>query len=151
MFNEYQWKLYLNAGGREVAEMFERNLTGDFSEEYAEIISELHKFYCPVKKVTDDIENDLLHLFSDLIAEESMIDDNYILDCFFIEEGEYTTDSALDCVFSYLNEDDNDNCDDEGDLTSTQLFRFYICKNLAYMSTVLTMQIPDLFVPYYFQ
>lgn len=140
MFNEYQWHLYLNAGGREVAEMFERNLTDDFSEEYAEKISELHRSYCPEKGITDGIENDLLHLFSDLIAEESMIDDNYILDCFFIEEGEYTINSALDYIFN----SDNDN----GELISKDLFKYGL---IPYMSTALTMQIPDLFVPYYFQ
>ncbi|MGN0457447.1 MAG: hypothetical protein ACI4IL_00555 [Eubacterium sp.] len=59
MFNQYQWELYLNAGGKNIVNMFERNLTEEFTEEYIEKIVEFHKSYCPSKNITDIIENDL--------------------------------------------------------------------------------------------
>lgn len=143
MFNQYQWNLYLDAGGREVAEMFKRNLTGNFSEEYAEEICKLHKQICPAKKITDGIKDELLHLFSDMIAEESIIDENYILDLFALEDGEYTINSTLDYIFNYDN--------DDGEMTPQNMFTFYIGNHLAYMTTALAIEIPELFIPYYFQ
>lgn len=133
MFNQYQWNLYLNSGGIEVAKMFERNLNGDFSEEYAEKIADLHKFYCPV--LADDEQ--LHRLYNDLYEDEN------ILNCFAIPEGEYTTLTALDDIFNFFIE--------EIEFNPQDIFGFCIDENIEYMSTVLAMQMPELFVPYYFQ
>lgn len=144
MFNKYQWELYLNAGGRQVAEMFEENLTGNFSEEYAEEIAIMHRRYCPMTSFSEEIENELSYLFSDILSKESNpFENDCRLDNFILPDNEYTIKSALDFIFNleYVDAKFNDK----------EKFEIYICDNIIYMSTVLAIQIPELFIPYYFQ
>ena len=42
MFNEYVWKIYLNADGKNIVDLFEKNLSGDLTPSYAKSISALH-------------------------------------------------------------------------------------------------------------
>ena len=46
MFNKYMWNLYLQSGGNDTVEMFHRNLADNLTEEYAEIVSDMRKYYC---------------------------------------------------------------------------------------------------------
>lgn len=141
MFNSYHWDLYLNAGGRNIVKMFESNLTVYFSEEYIEKIAELHKFYY---SIGSDINSEQLYrLYKDLYENVKTINETNILGAFAISEGKYTTKTALDDIFNYFN--------NALEWSFKDIFNFCITDNFEYMSTFLSMQMPELFVPYYFQ
>ena len=72
MFNDYVWENYLNAGGRAVAEMFEKNLQNGYSDEYAEIVYKLHKTFCASEIISqDDYVNDIFICTRDELAAQA--------------------------------------------------------------------------------
>ncbi len=52
MVNRYMWNLYLQSGGNRVVEVFRRNLAEQLTEEYAEEIARMRKYYC----INDDAD-----------------------------------------------------------------------------------------------
>ncbi|MGN0633648.1 MAG: hypothetical protein ACI4JW_07235, partial [Oscillospiraceae bacterium] len=131
MFNDYMWQTYLNAGGREVVEKFRRNLTDDFSEEYADFIADLHKCYCPSININSQIKEEMLDVFADKVDG-----------IFIFQDGKYTIESGLQSFFLSL-------CGEEK-LTDKVLFD-YFSGGIAYYTTLLATEISELYVPYYFQ
>ena len=89
MFNDYMWQTYLNAGGKAVVDIFENNLSNEYSEEYADFISELHKSYCPSKRIQNKFKEELLDVF----AEKSQ-------GMYVFENGDYSIESGLEILFS---------------------------------------------------
>ena len=53
MINEYFWKLYLQAGGKEIVDFFKDNLTTQLPKTYADQVKQLHEVYAD-KWVTCD-------------------------------------------------------------------------------------------------
>ncbi|MGN0527669.1 MAG: type I restriction enzyme HsdR N-terminal domain-containing protein [Eubacterium sp.] len=131
MFNDYQWNLYLKAGGRQVVEMFEKNLTGEFTEEYICYISKFHKFYCPIISITNEINEQLVDIINDLNYGYSLLD-----------EGKYNILSALEFVYNGIKGEDN--------LKAQKIFEFF-SGSIPFYTTFLSIELPDLFTPYYFQ
>lgn len=131
MFNDYIWQTYLNAGGKAVVENFENNLSNEYSEEYADFITELHKSYCPSKSIQSKLKEELLDVFAD---KSSGI--------YMFEDGNYSIKSGLESFFSALSGEEN--------LSEQRLFDFF-SGSIAYYTTLLTAEIPELFIPYYFQ
>ena len=131
MFNDYIWQTYLNAGGKAVVDIFENNLSNEYSEEYADFISELHKSYCPSKRIQNKFKEELLDVF----AEKSQR-------MYVFENGDYSIESGLEILFSVISGEEN--------LSEQRLFDFF-SGSLAYYTTILAAEIPELFVPYYFQ
>lgn len=131
MFNEYVWQMYLDAGGSNVVKMFETNLSGDgYSESYADNIRKLQQEYCPSDFVLDYTEKNLLELFS-------VIDEGFGL----LDEGEYTIISGLEALYNGISGTEK--------LSAKQVFDSF-SGAVAYYTTFLAMELPDLFVPYYF-
>jgi hypothetical protein len=130
MFNQYLWDNYLKAGGNEIVDLFKTNLSKNYTNDYAAQIVKLHHYYCPMSNVTDDISRQLLWLKDDL-KNGTLLD-----------KGEYTVKSALDVVYSAL---------DDGENNGWQYIFSLFCNNLELFSTQLAIERPDLFVPYYFQ
>ena len=62
MFNDYIWKLYLNAGGSETVALFENNLHGNITKEYIERIGQLQDYYCASKGTVDVTKEELMLL-----------------------------------------------------------------------------------------
>lgn len=129
MFNNYVWNTYLNAGGKDVVELFERNLTKAYTKEYAEKIYEFHKSYCPSSVINERLRDELTNLI-DLVSKY----------CFF-EDGEYTLDSAMEFIYDDLCEEDYSNQDVFCDFTD----------NIEGYTTIFAMELSELFVPYYFK
>ena len=131
MFNEYMWQTYLKAGGKEVADAFEKFYTNNgFGEAYADFITNLHKEYCPSQFVLDNENNQLLDLFNDL-------NDGLC----FLNDGEYTIVSAMEELYQWIS--------DNNTLSPQKVFD-YFSGSVAYYTTYLSLEIPELFVPYYF-
>ena len=130
MFNDYVWSLYLDSGGREVVNFFEENLSNDFSKGYADKICEFHRAYCPSKVVNESLRRELVDTYQDVVDGIC-----------FLEEGEYTIESATKYIFKgFLNE--------EG-ATPQKVFNFF-SGSVAYFTTLFARELPELFVPYYF-
>ena len=131
MFNDYIWQTYLNAGGKDVAKMFETNLSEDgYSKSFADSIRKFQKEYCPSESVLSYTQNDLLGLFSAL--NEGI----YLLD-----EGEYSIATGLDALYRGICGNDK--------LSAQEIFNEF-SGAVAYYTTLLAVELPDLFVPYYF-
>lgn len=130
MFNDYVWKNYLDGKGKDVVSSFEKNYTGEFTKEYVERICDLHKAYCPSKSINERIREELLSVNNDL------------KEGFFFEEGYYTIDSALKYFYELFIK--------ECDLTAQGFFDLF-SESVAYYTTFISLELPELFVPYYFQ
>jgi len=131
MFNDFIWQTYLNAGGKDVARMFEANLSDEgYSESYADRIKELQTGYCPSKFVLDYTQKDLLELFSVLNEGGTLLD-----------EGAYTIAAGLEALYNVI-------CGNEK-LSAQRVFNNF-SGAVAYYTTFLAVELPELFVPYYF-
>lgn len=131
MFNDYVWQLYLNAGGREVASKFEDNLTKEFRASYADFIRGLHAVYCPSKDILDGVSDELKDLYKDL--------QNGI---YLLGSGKYYIKTGLDCLYLLFEK--------LGARSDQDVFSRF-SGSVAYFTTFLAVEIPELFVPYYFQ
>ena len=128
MFNEYQWKLYLAAGGQDTVDFFEQNLSKggkNYSVEYAYKIRKLHEAYCPSPDICWDNEKQLLEC-----AEET---DIVILSLDDLRE-----------AFVKFNKDNNIQID------VSNLLDVFI-NSMAYFTTLLCFSDPKRYIPYYFQ
>ena len=149
MFNQYIWNNYLEAGGKKVAQMFEKNLTEEFTEEYIDQIAELHKCYCPSKDISNDIKEALHHLRNDLLVPPETNEDEFKLLDFFVidnkvlESQEIYEKTVLDFLYNVY--------ENEIQINAQEIYSFAVADNIEYMSTVLAIQIPELFVPYYYK
>ena len=70
MLNKYEWELYLKAGGQQVVDMFNRNLSENFTQEYIDNIIQFHSFYCPSKNISQRLESQLNDLIEECKAEK---------------------------------------------------------------------------------
>lgn len=131
MFNAYMWQTYLKAGGKEVVEMFENNFTTNFSQQYIETICNFRASYCPENTIIELTKQQLQDVLADL--EENL--------CVFID-GEYTIKSALSFVYDAIKSDDP--------LSAQDIFAIF-SDNIEYYSTFISIEIPELFIPYYFK
>ena len=53
MLNKYVWNLYLESGGKDIVEMFRRNMEDKLTVEYADEIAKMHKVFCPMEEVSN--------------------------------------------------------------------------------------------------
>lgn len=131
MFNKYNWENYLKAGGSEVVEMFRTSME-NLTEDYADKIKKLHEGFCPSKFINEGICRQLKLFYEDLCIKH---------DFFYLEKDNYTIQSAMDELYAYLSE--------ENKCKPQEAFKIFCCY-LEYFSTYLFMDLPDLFIPYYF-
>ena len=131
MFNQYNWQLYLKAGGKKIVQQFEDNLSKEFSADYIAFIKELHYEYQLSESILND-ESEQLHDVLMFCQEGNR----------FCDENELSAEEAIDALYLILSENDT------VDLKET-FSRFTY--SLAYYSTLLAVSLPDLFVPYYFK
>lgn len=131
MFNQYIWKLYLKAGGKQIVQQFEDNLSKEFSSAYIAFIKELHQEYQLSESILND-ESEQLHDLLVFFQEGNS----------FCEKSEITSEEAIDTLYLILSEN--------GTVDFKETFSRFTY-SLAYYSTMLTVSFPDLFVPYYFK
>ncbi len=131
MFNEYVWKIYLNADGKNIVDLFEKNLSGDLTPSYAKSISALHKSYCASSVIVDNLLNELETTYESVKAG-----------VYAFEDGEYTIDSAMSIFYDELKSEDG--------TTAQSIFENF-SDLIAYYTTLFARELPELFVPYYFK
>lgn len=139
MFNQYQWNLYLDAGGGKVAEIFLKLIEEEYSpaltNSYTDIIKELHSAYSPE---TSYIIENLKFLFDDLnnncILEEC-------LPLINLSDDKYSIKSVLENLHNSI----------KAIQGQSEKAIFEEFSEIEYFSTFLFLLFPDLFVPYYFK
>ena len=130
MFNEYVWEMYLNGEGKNIVDLFEENLSGDLTLNYAKGISALHKSYCASSVIVNELLSELETTYE--VAKEGV---------YAFEDGEYTIDSAMQYLY--------DDFESEEGATEKSIFNAF-SGLMSYFTTLYAKELPDLFVPYYF-
>ena len=141
MFNDYIWKTYLKANGKDIVNFFERCLCDSFTEDYVQTICELHRTYCPSKAISEGLYSELKELSDGINIE----DFGFLYGCYPIAElddGEYSIEDIMDIFYQGLN--------DSGTMSDNHLFAEF-SGGMAYYTTFLALEFPELFVPYFFQ
>lgn len=72
MLNEYVWKLYLQSGGEETVDFFQKNLTVNMGKEYAERIKQLQNVYS-VLDLSEDTYEQLCELSERMFQSWNML------------------------------------------------------------------------------
>ena len=98
MLNPYVWKIYLEAGGQEIVDMFRRNLGENLTEEYVEQITQLQKSYCVMDDIIEESAVQIKDLIDFYVSPEVVQDVNIILDP--EEQIEVFYSNLLDCFGS---------------------------------------------------
>ncbi len=138
MFNDYMWQTYLNAGGKDVVEKFRKNLTDEYTIDYADMIKKLYISYCPTKHIVDSTYSFLANMV------KCIEDGDFPSGCISIidmPEGDYDLREYLQVLYDGINYD--------GSYNASSVFKeFSYC--ISFYSTFLHFYSPD-FVPYYFE
>lgn len=130
MFNQYVWETYLSGNGKETVALFENNILNNYTMEYVNEICRYHHAYCPSKVINKALRIELNGVFD-------FISDGY----YMLVDGEYTIKSALKEVYnSFLEE-----CK-----TPQNIFSVF-SDSVAFYSTLLSIELPELFIPYYYK
>ena len=79
MLNPYVWKIYLEAGGQEIVDMFRRNLGGNLTEEYVDQVSLLQKSYCIMDDIIEESAVQIKNLMDFYASQETVKDENVII------------------------------------------------------------------------
>ena len=133
MLNRYIWELYLNSGGTRVVELFRKNLEDELTEEYAEEIALMHKRYCPMEGLSNEIENQLKALAEEYRNIKNEADD--------AEMSEELYGDPLDDLYKQY----------EGDLGNPADIFADFAYMLPFYSTNLAILYPEEYVPYYYR
>lgn len=151
MINKFMWDTYLKSGGDKIVELFQKNLSGEYSEDYAIQIRRMVSKYCPMESALDELECQLKRINVNEITEQDeaeCVAQDSILD----SDGEEPEEADL--IDALMGEEYDFICDIiendyQAEPTSQNVFRLFIT-SLAETSTRYCMDFPDLFVPYYF-
>ena len=153
MLNRFVWGTYLKSGGNEIVEFFRKNLSEEYTEDYAIQICRMVSKYCPMESELDALEFELKRICT--VEPHEQEDENFIeqehtdVDAPDDELEEYDFIDALmsseyDCICDIIENDYH------AKPSSQNVFRLFISA-LPETSTMYCMDYPDLFVPYYFQ
>ena len=141
MFNEYMWKTYLNAGGKDVVKMFEDNFTKKMSPSYYDEILNLHKNICAAPIVSKRVCEDLKMLATDLKNNDFLYGCYSIIDMFNAKNFDCTIENVMKGLYDGLN--------DTGKEKPNYMFKEFAL-GITYYSTFLAIEFPEAFIPYYF-
>ena len=136
MLNKYVWGLYLESGGKDIIEMFRRNIEDKLTEEYADEIVKMHKIYCPMADVSNVIGNQI----RDLIETYNSTNEAEIDEIDADNSSVVTSIEAFDGIYEMFQEELGNPADSFAEFAYA----------LPYYSTELSIFFPDSFVPYYF-
>ena len=141
MFNEYMWKTYLNAGGKDVVKMFEDNLGFEMKPDFFEFIAKLHKSICAAPIVSNRVCKDIKELYEDLHSGSFLYGCYSIIDMLNTKDSEFTFENVVNAFYEGF--------DDTGDRTIKYMFSQFSLA-ISYYSTFLAINFPEAFIPYYF-
>ncbi len=142
MINRYTWNLYLKSGGSKVVDMFRRNIEQELTEEYAEEIIRLKKYFC----IMTDIAEDEGRQIKDLIQINKELEEKEIEEDLF--ESDALSDKSADYGENLL-EGYYESLSHENDTPQAVFDTFSY--DIAFHSTNMCIAHPECFIPYYFR
>lgn len=134
MLNKYIWSLYLQSGGNDVVEMFRRNMEDELTAEYANEIVKMHRVYCPMEEVSNEIGyqiNDLIENYASTSDADNDDGNSFTV----------LPEKAFDRTYEMFQKEYGNQEDSFAEFAYT----------LPSYSTDLSICFPDAFVPYYFR
>ena len=141
MLNSYIWHLYLESGGNNVVEMFRRNIGEELTEEYAEEIIRMKKYFCIMGDLVYEEGQQIRDLIQIIKGFEEETEDS------FVENEKYKderTDFGRDLLDDYY-----ESLHYQHD-TPQNIFASF-SHNIAFHSTNMCIDHPECFIPYYFR
>ena len=141
MFNEYMWKTYLNAGGKDVVKMFEDNLGFEMKSDFFNFVAELHKSICAAPIVSKRICKDIKELYEDLHSGSFLYGCYSIIDMLNAKSSKFTLKNIMNAFYEGFN--------DTGNCKTNYMFSQF-SSAISYYSTFLAINFPEAFIPYYF-
>jgi hypothetical protein len=138
MLNREEWNAYLASGGKELASLFEKSLTGPCKKDFADKILALHKRFCPSKALHERIYNQLIDFIDD--ADDVTYFEESAASCRVTDPKAAVADIIR--VFIYGTDDEP--------ASDREFFKDFE-ESLAYTTTFLASRAPERFIPYYFQ
>ena len=137
MINKYVWNLYLDAGGREVVETFQKNINDGISEEYISFIYDLQEDYCASTEILKDTQDKLREVY-DLVKQDHLEPDQ--------NDQDDVSDGEIEEIFSEIYEM---TFQKNGVMSDKDEFLLFSSEVVGF-STSLAIDFPDIFIPYYF-
>lgn len=134
MFNDYIWNTYLKADGKEIVKIFEDAFTKKFTSKYINKINELQKSYS-CNSLTD------MFLVGELQKVKLNLDKGFSI-LQHDTQSVYSANNVMKSFYALIQGDEN--------LPATNVFG-YFANNIEVFSTFLAIELPELFVPYYFK
>ena len=140
MLNNYIWKLYKQADGTQVINMFRKNLTGKLQQTYADEIKRLQLHYA-IEGVVSDTYEQLLELSAAIKSKSKTIFiPGAIRGTTPVKEIYKAIDSVMqDAIRCWMKEDGRE-----------QIVLSEFIDSLSYISTNWAILYPGVFAPYYF-
>lgn len=138
---QYQWNNYLKSGGGKLVELFQDVLDGKLKrlKDFNDNIKELHSKFCPNKKMIDQCYENIDAIISALNNGLGVLYQSF-------ENGVgYDSHSGLKCIENSIREANKDLKFDDKDLIE------YFCESIEKETFAAALQIPDLFIPYFFR
>lgn len=140
MLNKYQWKNYLLSGGDKIVTVFQDFLNCKNLNNFTSTIKKLVNNFCPDELRGIELEEEINEcIINPLVKNE--------LDSLFEPDKKYTVKSTLDFIRreykKILREEKRKSSDNN-------VLELFLC-NIDWLTTQFALEIPDLFVPYYFQ
>lgn len=140
MLNKYQWENYISAGGKEIVSIFQDFLDFKDLEKFPNTINMLVNNFCPDKSQGEELKKGLRDLLiKPLIQNKS----GPILEI----TKEYTVKSALNFVYREYRELIKN---EKRKVSDSNILLEFLC-NMDWLTTQISLEIPELFIPYYFQ
>lgn len=148
MINKYLWEIYLKSGGNKIVQFFEDEINANLSMIYPEKLKIFHKFYCIDSNAINETYEDLRDLQKNL--EFDSTENNY--------EEKNPSKEDKDLIHKLTLEDCLENFKDFIDeisqvneaYTDKEIFILF-SGNMSYFSTLLALEKPWLFIPYYYK
>jgi hypothetical protein len=137
MLNREKWDAYLASGGKGLAALFEKSLTGLCEKRYAKKILALYKRFCPSEALQELIYEQLIDFIDDAGYEETFEE----VDELCVAADPKTDFMEMLSLFIY---------GEDGEPASDREFFKEFEDALAYTTTYLASRAPERFIPYYF-
>ena len=141
--NKYVWELYLKSGGSETVKFFENNLGNKLTNNYVSAVKKLHSTYCVFEDEIEDTELTLTELVDGLNEYEVNVEYEEI------DEKNYKAiiDKEMNELWNALSEDFSS----DKDVFIEFIGEVGSYRGIAHYSTCYAYDIPECFIPYYFQ
>ncbi len=140
MLNKYQWENYLLSGGNKIVTVFQDFLNCENLDNFTSTLKTLVNSFCPNEFRGIELEQQIDELIINPLVKNE-------LSSLFESNKKYTIKSTLDFIYSEYKKILRK---ERHKLSDDNVLDLFLC-NIDWLTTQLSLEIPELFIPYYFQ